>query len=88
MCFKPGYMVKSFLDVSRPYFDLSLLNSGIYHSLYICKAFRALKLMDQEEFNNWINALDNQELVDWLLSEVLEEELNEQLYNEGILFIN
>lgn len=43
---------------------------------------------DQADFNNWLKALDNQELIDWLLPEVLEEELNEQLYNEGVLFIN
>lgn len=42
--------------------------------------------MDKEEFENWIQALDMYELIDWLLPEVQEQELNSEMYNESLSF--
>lgn len=40
--------------------------------------------MNQEEFKNWLKALDMYEFIDWLFPEVVEEEFNEEMYNAQI----
>jgi len=40
--------------------------------------------MNQDEFENWLKALDMYEFIDWLFPEVVEEEFNEEMYNAQI----
>jgi len=61
--------------------------------LYFCTNQRGSKLTkcyecknhNQDEFENWLKALDMYELIDWLLPEVLEEEFNVEMYNYELL---